>query len=359
MTHPPQILPLSALLSQAFVALTIESDTAFEQRAAHRTTIGGGRSGPWLTSVAMYFSCLRFLGEDGASIADLERRTGLPTNVDGMRRWRWVTLDPPPRSGRRAPRSTILRPTAAARAAAQMWPVVLDATEERWRDRCGPGPVDTLRTALTDLAARIERPLPDFLPILAHGMWTSQRLPGDPAEPSEPAGLPFVSLLARALLACAIPYERRSPVSLAIAANVLRLSEIDGAMLSELPRAAGVSAEAIAMATRWLATRGFAEIVTAAGPPRRRLLRLTATGLAARGCYDELSAAIESGWRDRFGVVAVDALRSALEAVVGDGSELLAGLAAPRGTWRAAQPAATALPHFPLVLHRGAFPDGS
>jgi hypothetical protein len=52
-----------------------------------------------------------------------------------------------------------------------------------------------------------------------------------------------------------------------------------------------------------------------------------------------------------------------LEPIVGDtelaSSPLRVGLRAPPGTWRAARAEPLTLPHHPLVLHRGGYPDGS
>ena len=56
-------------------------------------------------------------------------------------------------------------------------------------------------------------------------------------------------------------------------------------------------------------------------------------------------------------------LRSALEDVVGDGtyasSPLAPGLAPPPDTWRARVRRPEVLPHHPMVLHRGGYPNGS
>ena len=106
---------LSTLLSQALVAFTIELDNEFEHRMPHWTTCSASapeaairskrgrepRQGPWLVSLAMYLNCMRWLGEDGVSVAELERVARTATNLDGMRRWRYVTIDPAPAPGAR------------------------------------------------------------------------------------------------------------------------------------------------------------------------------------------------------------------------------------------------------------------
>ena len=83
---------------------------------------------------------------------------------------------------------------------------------------------------------------------------------------------------------------------------------------------------------------------------------------AQRDGARRLQAVIDA-WRDRHGSAAVDALGAALAPIVGDGtragSALFGGLDPPAGTWRADVPAPVRLPWFPMVLHRGGFPDGS
>jgi hypothetical protein len=52
-----------------------------------------------------------------------------------------------------------------------------------------------------------------------------------------------------------------------------------------------------------------------------------------------------------------------LEAIAGDpgnrNSPLFQGLEPYPEGWRASRPNPSTLPHFPMVLHRGGFPDGS
>jgi hypothetical protein len=58
----------------------------------------------------------------------------------------------------------------------------------------------------------------------------------------------------------------------------------------------------------------------------------------------------------------VDDLCSELTPLAGDGTAtapLFAGLAPYPDGWRAAVPSPVALPHHPMVLHRGGYPDGS
>jgi hypothetical protein len=66
-------LPLSALLSQVLVAFTVECDNEFERQMPHRTSNYGstaGRDAPWLVSMAMWWTCMRFVGEDCGGCPD-------------------------------------------------------------------------------------------------------------------------------------------------------------------------------------------------------------------------------------------------------------------------------------------------
>ena len=102
-SQPPQghdgALPLSALLSQALVAFTIEFDNEAEHRLPHRTTShgmsgpGDGDSKPWLVSLAMWENCMRYVTGEPITVGDLEARARTGTNLDGMRRWGYITID--------------------------------------------------------------------------------------------------------------------------------------------------------------------------------------------------------------------------------------------------------------------------
>jgi len=81
-------LLLSGLLSQVLVAFTIECDNEFERQMPHRTSnygsTAGRGAGPWLVSVAMWWTCMRFVGADGITVAELTRRARTGTNLPGM-----------------------------------------------------------------------------------------------------------------------------------------------------------------------------------------------------------------------------------------------------------------------------------
>jgi hypothetical protein len=107
---------------------------------------------------------------------------------------------------------------------------------------------------------------------------------------------------------------------------------------------------------------------------RGKVIRLTPRGRSAQEEYLRLLDAVEQRWRTRFGPAAIDTLRRSLLSVTGqrdDGRPRLAlGLRPYPDGWRARGPylrqttavlndPGAALPHYPMVRHRGGWPDGS
>jgi methyltransferase (TIGR00027 family) len=404
----PASLPLSALLSHALVAFTIEADNETEYRLPHRTQNHGLAPGappgaPWLTSLLMYANCLRHLPDAGITIAELRDRARTGTNLDGMRRWRYVTFTPDPGHGKRPGPDALIRPTAWGIEARDTWQAVTAEVESRWRDRLGAGAFGALRTALADVVEDLDPTLPDSLPILGYGLFTRRNQEGEagsanatrpvpanpgirasptvpasprvavgaasPASPvasglaagSHPAGdLPLWALLSRPLRAFAEQYETERGPSLAISANILRVLTEAGVPTKDIPALGGVSKESVAMATGVLRKSG---VVTEGPDPagsRFKFTRLTARGVAFRDEYPALAADIEQDWRTRFGDDKITALRQALESLAaGDPPPLYAGLDPYPDSWRAKVKSARTLPHYPMTLHRGGYPDGS
>jgi hypothetical protein len=134
------------------------------------------------------------------------------------------------------------------------------------------------------------------------------------------------------------------------------------------PTAAGVQAQEVwrplagVVERRWRERFGAAEVerlresLPVTAPGRGRQVRLTRNGVAAQRLYRKLLGIIEDRWDVRFGPDVLGSLRDALGALVGP---LFAGLPPYPDGWRAAIGAPALLPHYPMVLHRGGFPDGS
>ncbi len=362
--------PISTLLSQVLVAFTIEFDNEAEHQLPHRTTRRGSTAasahGPWLVSLVMWMNCMRFVDENGISVRELERLARTHTNLHGMQRWRYIIVEPDPGDKRpKPPRSAwLIRPTRAGRYAQKIWQPLFAVIEERWERRSGKKEIDALRKSLANLAAGLDLNLPDCLPILGYGLFSTDWINSKPeaGNQSNSSDLPLLSLLSKVLLAFAIEFENESEVALAIGANVLRIVGDEPVRVRDIPRLSGVSKESIAMAFTFLENRGYARIQTESSGSRAKVAVLTAKGLAARKKYFDLLQKIETRWQARFSKE-MTAIRDSLETLAGDGSApsspLFQGLVPYPGGWRALRPLATVLPHYPMVLHRGGYPDGS
>ena len=364
-------VPLPALLSRALVAFTIEADNEAEQRLPHWTTMYGSSPGgpadfPWLVSLVMWASALRHIPDEGITVAGIRRAARTESNYAGLRRWRYLTFDPEPARGKQPAAGTIVRLTARGRQARDGWAPIGGVVEERWRERFGAGTVAAVRESLQAVAAQLPAGLPDCLPILGYGLFS--RVPeetraaggevaGGEVAGSEVAELPRWTLLSRVLLAFAGEFEGQSTVSLAIGANVLRLLTEAGTRVRDVPGLAGVSSESVAMAMGILVKEGLATEGPDQGGGRWKVARLTRRGAAGQAAYHELVASIEDGWRSRFGADGLAALRGALERL--PLPDLLAGTEPYPQGWRAQVRRPDGLPHYPMVLHRGGYPDGS
>jgi hypothetical protein len=125
----------------------------------------------------------------------------------------------------------------------------------------------------------------------------------------------------------------------------------------------GVSKEAVAMAMGTLATMGLA--VTEQDPGGRiKFARLTPEGVAARRACAERLADCERRWQAGLDSAAVEAARDVLTWLAtppeADGfSPLFAALSPYPDGWRAKVRPPVTLPRYPMVLHRGGYPDGS
>jgi methyltransferase (TIGR00027 family) len=373
-SHPPQghdgPLPLSALLSQALVAYTIEFDNEAEHRLPHRTT-SHGASGPgdgvptvWLASLVMWETCMRYVTGEPITVGDLEARARTGTNLDGMRRWGYVTIDGTARKVHktRPGPAAVLRATAAGLRAREIWRPLPEFIEQRWRERLGADQLSRLRDPLTSMVSRLDPGLPDCLPILGAALRSQGPDPRLPPRPdgTAPEALPLSALLSRVLLAFALEYEREAGLSLAVAANVLRVLGTEGTRLRELPVLTGTSTESVRWALGILTRGDLAAEEPDPAASRGKVARLTPRGLDAQHLYHDLTGTIERRWHDRFTPGVTGALRASLEPLAaGQPPVLFGGLEPYPDNWRASVRRPATLPHFPMVLHRGGYPDGS
>ena len=361
-------LPLSALLSHALVAFMIEADNEAEHRMPHRTTdhgTGALGDGPWLVSLTMYENCLRYLGDgEPRTVAELKRLARTGTNLDGMRRWGYMTVTAPGASApatarlKKAGPDAVLRATEMGQRASQVWAPLPALIEERWRERFGDAAVGSLRDGLQAAVERLDPALPDCLPILGFGLAARMLEPSPPPSGQPAAGLPLNALLSRVLLTLALYFERESSLSLAISATVLPALTADGVRLRDLPHLTGVSKEAVSMAMTALTSAGLVVTDKEEGS-RWQVARLTPAGLDSQRLHlkhlTRCEERLERVDPEAFGVIR-DALRPLAE---GSPPPLHAGLVPYPEGWRAGVRAPATLPRFPMVLHRGGYPDGS
>jgi hypothetical protein len=367
--------PLTALLSYALVAFTIEFDNEAEHRLPHTTTLHGATPGaiyaPWLVSLVNWINCMRHLQAEPITVSELELRARTPANLAGMERWGYIRIQPNPADTRpRPPRSEwLITLKPGGRQAIEIWRPLQAEIEDRWRSRFGKDLYSGLRQSLASIASQLDPALPNCMPILKFGLYCNEaRRPAKrsrvkpSATPADPEQLPLSALLAKPLLSLAIDYETGSPVSLAIAANVLRLVPDEGLRVKELPALAGVSKESIAMAMTFLKARGMAMEGPESPGSRFRAITLTETGRILRDEHPGRLSQIERVWEKKFGEP-LRTLRTQLQELAGDGtaqsSPLFAGLKPYPEGWRAKVSAPRVLPDFPMVLHRGGWPDGS
>jgi DNA-binding MarR family transcriptional regulator len=352
------------------VAYTVEFDNQAELALPHHTTDAheSHQDTPWLVSYVCWANVLQYVGPDGLTVAALreEART-TRLLLEGLRRWRYVRVIPAEGRALTKPiaASTLIRTTRHSRQSQEVWRALPAVMDERWRTRLGGDTVERLHRALAAVFVRLPIDPPAFLPVV----YPTQNGRAEVAPPGPPSHAPgggtadLVTLLGGVLLAFTLDFETESRLALAISANTLRVLSADPTRLRDLPRLTGVSKEANAMCAGFLVRRDCAVIEPDPAATRGKVIRLTDKGVKARANAARNLAATEARWRTTFGASALDALRAALEPLVGDAtlasSPLAAGLTPQPGNWRSKVRTPETLPHYPMVLHRGGFPDGS
>ncbi len=348
-------------MSAAFVAFVVEVDDAAEPRLP---------KGLWTVSVVMWRNCMEWLP---ATVGEVVAAARTPTDFHGMRRWGYVEIEGWARSASgRPPLGAVVRPTGRGAQAAAVWDELGPEIEGHWARRSAPsggdaarggppggeqapdaGLIPRLRSALVDLAGELDAGLPDTMPIVRHG-WATRR-EGEPERRPGPvaiADLGLDSLLARPLTAFALEYESSGKLSLALSVNLLPVLSAAPTPLRDLPDATGIQREQLDNAAGYLERAGLAEIVPTPGAKRGKSLALTKRGEEAKSASAAKLARLEATWEERHGAK-LAAVRDALASIA------IAEPEHPPGTWRAKAKSLARLPRFPLVTHRGGFPDGA
>jgi DNA-binding MarR family transcriptional regulator len=371
----PTPVPLPALLSQALVAHTIELDNEAEHRLPHRTTRQQDpdteRGGPWLVSYALYANVLQYIGADDITVATLRARARTrQLLLGGLLRWGYIILTPPAGQPLRKPPQddATVRNRQAGLRARDVWSPLSALVDDRWRRRLGAPVIDRLDRALRAVFDALSIEPPAYLPVIhpTQGGKLDEPQPRD-VTTGGPMRVPtsgsLSPLLSGILYGFTVDFEADARISLPISANTLRVLDASGTRLGELPRLTGVSREGNAMGAAWLERHGCVVSGPDTTARRGKVLRLTPKGEKAQQKYRRLLRATEESWRTRFGTRAIDDLRTALGEVVGDGtfetSPLAPGLVPHPDNWRARVRRPEILPHHPMVLHRGGYPDGS
>jgi DNA-binding MarR family transcriptional regulator len=367
-------LPLPTLLSSVLVAFTVEFDNEAEHRMPHRTTTGGparGADGTWLVSQVMWSNVMQYVDDDGVGLQDLHARARTTRDsLAGLERWGYLEVQSP-RPGGRSPAGAdaTVHPTAAGRRSREVWRPLAGVVEGRWEERFGVPAVESLRSALQAVVDRTGLDPPDYLPIVYPTRNGKAEVP-PPLPPGAPRSGPTASrtdlsvLLSHVLLAFTVDFERASRISLPISADLLRVLDPVGVPTRDLPVLTGVSKEAVAMGVGFLVRHGCALWEPVPGAARGKVVSLTPKGEAARAKYRRILDATEQAWEERFGRSEMASLRGALGRLVGeaptaDRSPLFEGLVPYPDGWRARVRRPVTLPHYPMVLHRGGYPDGS
>jgi hypothetical protein len=357
-------LPLSTPLSQLLIAFTIEFDNELDHRLTeadlgHRLPI----------SMVMWSNFLRFV-EEGITVGELPEASCTPksrtlSTLGGMERWRYVFVSAKPtgavpkskRDGwgsARALRSEwFVRPTTIGQKVQEIAPPLFGEIERRWQQRFGADVVGELRQALESALKGVDVELPEYLPIVGSANGMRAEVEHRPRGTTAPAHLS--ALLAQVLLVYTLDFERESELALPLTANFVRILDDAGLDLRMIPATAGVSTEATAMALNFLVKTDRVSV-------EAKHARLTDSGLRAQAAAVRIHAAVERRWKTQ-------RLRKACGGIL-DNQRLSDGLVPYPDGWRGrkryfvqtnafiADPTGR-LPHYPMVLHRGGWPDGS
>jgi DNA-binding MarR family transcriptional regulator len=348
--------PLSAWLSQALVAFTVEIDNQFERRMGE-----AGYRGARL-SLVVWSNLMRFLAEGAQPVRDLAALALAPEKqvkfeLGCLERWGIVTLwadaaddrPVPTRAHRQAGRvlrdgwgsgrgirsGWMVHLTDRGRKATEIWPPLLGEIERRWKARFGDDEIGCLRRALEGVLEQVDLELPHGL---AGYSDTGEAYPARGARAAGPLALP--ALLSQVLLAYTIEFDRESPTPLYLCANTLRVLGERPIPVGDIPRLTGASPETSGIGWQ---IKPYVAVEPDPAAKRGKVVRLTPLGLGAQRTYRELTVEMEKRWEARFGEDKIRRLRESLRELFvprsGDRLLLSEGLVPAEGTVRAGEQA--------------------
>jgi hypothetical protein len=338
-------LPVSALLSQALVAFTIELDNEFEHRMSE-----AGLPGAHL-SLVIWSNLLRFLADGPAAARDLAASALSPIErvkfqLGCLERWGFVELQTnaadgpiarrPTRrkhavgrregwgSGRGIRGDSIASLTAKGLKSAEIWEPLPVAIEGRWRSRFGKQEIDRLRRSLQAVVDKRAVELPQGFVGGRTAEWSDSlppRTAGDAADP------PLSTLLSQALQIFTIEFDREADATLELSAGVLRVLGKQPVRAGDLPHLTGGSPEKSDIG--WELKR-YVTVGADRSANRGKVVRLTPLGLRAQQTYLQLVVEIERRWEAKVGKAEICEIHRSLEELLnrreGDGWLVAEGL---------------------------------
>jgi hypothetical protein len=109
-------------------------------------------------------------------VGELEGRARTTTNLAGMQRWGYITIEKDPADRRpKPPRSAwVVRAAPVGRKAREVWQSLIHAIEKRRQQRFGEDEIAELRESLWAVARQFDLELPDCLSILGYGLFSKR-----------------------------------------------------------------------------------------------------------------------------------------------------------------------------------------
>jgi hypothetical protein len=286
-------LPLSALLSQVLVSLSLE----FERAGAGRHPMPG---------LEVWSNLLRCVGPHRVVERDLPVLTRLSkravrARVGNAIRQGWLRVE----DGKLGRVTALLGLTEQGRNVRESWPALEAEAIDAWDARIGEDHATTLRAALRTLVGQLELEHPHFPASYGAADWSITGHDGQDWRPvrrgdgDTVGALPVQALLSQPLVALSREYEADG-WCLAYDANVLRFLSAEGRPSSILP----------ALLTDGLSTLERHRYLETG---RDGTIRLLARGQEAHDQYESRLAAIEARWERTH---AIGPLREVLEDIV-------------------------------------------